>query len=43
MFVIKVLGLQHHVAGRIQTLREQELSVALKLRWVMVYYNASGL
>jgi len=40
---VKVLGLQKTLTNRIQELRQKELWVASKLRWVMVYYNASGL
>jgi ATP-binding cassette subfamily C (CFTR/MRP) protein 1 len=43
MRVIKMLGFQDHLSRRIQKLREIELQTASKLRWVMVYYNASGL
>jgi len=43
MKVIKMLGLQHNLTHRIRELRNKELWAALKLRWVMVYYNASGL
>ncbi|KAI5860382.1 putative ABC transporter [Durotheca rogersii] len=42
MKVVKMLGFQHHLAYRIQQLREVELSVASKVRWMMVYYNASA-
>jgi len=42
MKIIKMLGIQHHLSRRIQKLREVELQTAAKLRWVMVYYNASG-
>jgi ATP-binding cassette subfamily C (CFTR/MRP) protein 1 len=42
MKVVKMIGLQHNLTHRIQKLREKELWVASKLRWVMVYYNASG-
>ena len=41
--IIKMLGFQDHLNRRIQKLREIELQAAAKLRWVMVYYNASGL
>ena len=43
MKVIKMLGFQNYLSRRIQKLREMELHTASKLRWVMVYYNASGL
>jgi ATP-binding cassette, subfamily C (CFTR/MRP), member 1 len=43
MKVIKMLGFQDHLSRRIQKLREMELRAASKLRWVVVYYNASGL
>jgi ATP-binding cassette subfamily C (CFTR/MRP) protein 1 len=39
---IKMLGFQSYIASRIQELRKGELLIASKLRWVMVYYNASG-
>lgn len=42
MKTIKMLGLQFFLAARVRRLREDELSAASKLRWVMVYYNASG-
>ena len=42
MKVVKMIGLQHNLTYRIQKLRKEELWVASKLRWVMVYYNASG-
>jgi ATP-binding cassette subfamily C (CFTR/MRP) protein 1 len=40
---IKMLGLQTSFASRIQKLRVVELSVASRVRQVMVYYNSSGL
>jgi ATP-binding cassette subfamily C (CFTR/MRP) protein 1 len=42
MKVIKMLGFQNYLTHRIQELRKEELFAASKLRWVMVYYNASG-
>ena len=42
MKAVKMLGFQHHLATRIQELRKEELSAASKVRWMMVYYNASG-
>lgn len=42
MKVIKMLGFQDHVSDRIQQLRQVELLAASKVRWMMVYYNASG-
>ncbi|PQE09784.1 ABC transporter protein [Rutstroemia sp. NJR-2017a BBW] len=42
MKVVKMIGLQHDLTNRVQKLREAELLVASKLRWVMVYYNASA-
>ncbi|KAE8384470.1 P-loop containing nucleoside triphosphate hydrolase protein [Aspergillus alliaceus] len=39
---VKMLGLQHKLTHRIQQLRECELWAASKLRWIMVYYNASA-
>ncbi|TGO85301.1 hypothetical protein BPOR_0410g00020 [Botrytis porri] len=42
MKVIKMIGLQHNLTNRVQQFREEELWVASKLRWVMVYYNASA-
>ncbi|PQE27279.1 ABC transporter protein [Rutstroemia sp. NJR-2017a WRK4] len=42
MKVVKMIGLQHDLTNRVQKLRGAELLVASKLRWVMVYYNASG-
>lgn len=43
MKVVKMLGFQQHLTNRILELRKQELLEASKLRWVMVYYNASGM
>jgi ATP-binding cassette subfamily C (CFTR/MRP) protein 1 len=43
MKVVKMLGLQESLTHRIQYLRREEIWVASKLRWVMVYYNASGM
>lgn len=43
MKIIKLLGMQHNLTDRIQDLRKEELFSASKLRWIMVYYNASGL
>ena len=40
---VKMLGIQHNLTDRIQDLREEEQLAASRLRWVMVYYNASGL
>ncbi|KAI1842151.1 hypothetical protein JX266_011684 [Neoarthrinium moseri] len=42
MKVMKMLGFHNHLSRRIQKLREIELRAASKLRWVMVYYNASA-
>lgn len=42
MKTIKMLGLQQYLTNRILDLRMQELSKAARLRWMMVYYNASG-
>jgi ABC-type multidrug transport system fused ATPase/permease subunit len=42
MKTVKMLGFQHHLTGRIQELREEELHAASKLRWMTVGYNASG-
>lgn len=42
MKIVKMLGFQDHLGHRIQTLRSLELRIASKLRWVMVYYNASA-
>ncbi|RAK75330.1 putative ABC transporter [Aspergillus fijiensis CBS 313.89] len=39
---VKMLGIQNNLTDRIQDLREEELLAASKLRWVMVYYNASA-
>jgi ATP-binding cassette subfamily C (CFTR/MRP) protein 1 len=43
MKVVKMLGFQHNLTHRIRELRNKELWAASTLRWVMVYYNASGL
>ncbi|KAF7943713.1 uncharacterized protein EAE97_005783 [Botrytis byssoidea] len=42
MKVVKMIGFQHNLNYRVQQLRKEELWVASKLRWVMVYYNASA-
>jgi ATP-binding cassette, subfamily C (CFTR/MRP), member 1 len=42
MKVVKMLGFQHRLAEGIQLLRAAELSAASKVRWMMVWYNASG-
>ncbi|KAI1121698.1 putative ABC transporter [Nemania abortiva] len=42
MKVVKMLGFQYHLTHRIRDLRNTELWVASKLRWVTVYYNASA-
>ncbi|KAI0837775.1 ABC transporter [Hypoxylon sp. FL0890] len=39
---IKMLGLQQAISARIQRLRENELRMASKVRWMMVAYNASA-
>jgi hypothetical protein len=43
MKVVKMLGYQSSLMSRIQELREEELWAASRLRWVMVYYNMSGM
>lgn len=43
MKVVKMLGYQSSLASRIQVLRDEELRAASRLRWVMVYYNMSGM
>ncbi|KAI1326803.1 putative ABC transporter [Xylariaceae sp. FL0255] len=40
--IIKMIGLQSHIGHHIQKLRQAEMWTAEKLRWVMVYYNASA-
>ncbi|AEO59860.1 hypothetical protein MYCTH_2308466 [Thermothelomyces thermophilus ATCC 42464] len=42
MKVIKMLGLQHCMASFTRRLREEELKTASRVRWIMVYYNASA-
>lgn len=42
MKVIKMMGLQHCLANNTRKLREAELRTASRVRWIMVYYNASG-
>ncbi|KAI0381939.1 ABC transporter [Hypomontagnella monticulosa] len=39
---VKMLGLQDAVSTRIQGLRQYELHMASKVRWMMVAYNASA-
>jgi hypothetical protein len=43
MKVVKMLGYQDPLMSRIRELREEELWMASRLRWIMVYYNMSGL
>ncbi len=43
MKILKMLGLQRSIANRTRQLREEELQTASRVRWIMVYYNASGL
>lgn len=40
---VKMLGMQSSLYKRIESLRAHELLIASRLRWVMVYYNASGM
>ncbi|KAK3192091.1 hypothetical protein K4F52_001718 [Lecanicillium sp. MT-2017a] len=42
MKMVKMLGFQSDITHRIEILRDEELSKASKLRWVMVYYNSSA-
>ncbi len=42
MKAIKMMGLQHCLANITRKLREEELRMASRVRWIMVYYNASG-
>ncbi|KAB5513252.1 ABC transporter-like protein [Coniochaeta sp. 2T2.1] len=42
MKVVKMLGFQRLLAEGIQSLRRAELSAASKVRWMMVWYNASA-
>ena len=42
MKVIKILGLQDCMANCTRYLREEEMETASRVRWIMVYYNASG-
>ncbi|KAL2159582.1 hypothetical protein VTH06DRAFT_2151 [Thermothelomyces fergusii] len=42
MKVIKILGLQRCMASFARRLREEELKTASRVRWIMVYYNASA-
>ncbi len=37
-----MMGLQHCLANITRKLREEELRMASRVRWIMVYYNASG-
>lgn len=39
----KMLGFAPYLARRAQDLRDEEMQAAAKVRWMMVYYNASGL
>ncbi|KAK8061986.1 oligomycin resistance ATP-dependent permease yor1 [Apiospora phragmitis] len=40
---VKMLGMQSNLHKRIEMIRSNELLAASRLRWVMVYYNASGM
>lgn len=40
--MVKMLGLQKALSTRIEQLREKEMELAAKVRWMMVYYNACG-
>lgn len=40
--VVKMLGFQHRLSEGILALRRAELAAASKVRWMMVWYNASG-
>ncbi|OKL59922.1 hypothetical protein UA08_04651 [Talaromyces atroroseus] len=42
MKVIKMLGIQRNLMSHIQELRKRELWAASRLRWIVVYYNASA-
>ncbi|TVY68841.1 ABC transporter FUM19 [Lachnellula suecica] len=42
MKMVKMLGFQQYLSDRIQKLRVEELFEASRLRWIMVYYNASA-
>ncbi|KUJ08206.1 putative ABC transporter [Mollisia scopiformis] len=42
MKTIKMLGFKESLTNRIMQLRNEELVAASKLRWMMVYYNASA-
>ncbi|KAI1820889.1 putative ABC transporter [Xylaria intraflava] len=42
MKVVKMLGIQETITCRIQQLRKEELWIASKLRWIIVYNNASA-
>jgi len=42
MKAIKMMGLQGCMVNRLLYLREKELETASRVRWIMVYYNASG-
>ena len=39
---VKMLGLQERLNRRIQELRSEELWIASRLRWIVVWNNASG-
>jgi hypothetical protein len=42
MKTVKMLGLQDHIADRVTQLRQAELFAASRVRWLMIYHNASG-
>ena len=40
---VKMLGISEGIASQIQDLRQEELDMAKKVRWMMFAYNASGM
>ncbi|KAF2421220.1 putative ABC transporter [Tothia fuscella] len=42
MKTVKMLGFQHRLTHHIRDLRKEEIQIASRLKWIMVYYNASA-
>jgi len=40
---IKMLGISGSIERKVQNLRLHEIDMSKRLKWVMFYYNASGM
>lgn len=40
---VKTLGMSGILESRVQGLRQDEIDMSKRLRWIMVAYNASGM